>query len=146
MPDKVASVVWIDANGRTRQTIIRTLAGAAAIVGAAEAASNAVQQDLWESFAAGGIGVPVAATYQAVADAADMLYQTASGSVLRLTVPAAQLGIFKADKVTVDPTNPLVTALNAAVIGSLSDGAGNPAAVYLGGRYLRGSRTDLDTP
>lgn len=138
--------MWIDANGRTRQTIIKTLTGAATIQANVANCSNSVQHNAWESFQAGGVGVPVAANMQSVADAASMMFQTGPGGILRLTVPAPKIGIFMPDGVTVNPADFRVVALVAACIGLLSDGAGNAAALYLGGRYSRGSRTDLDTP
>lgn len=147
MADKAASLVWIDANGRTRQTIIKTLTGVGSGISTSlAAASTGAIQSAWEgTFTVTG-AVPAGGLYQAMADAASLQFQTAAGNILRVTLPAPLLGIFKPDKVTVDPTNALVLSIIGACVGDLSDGAGHAAVSYLGGVYLRGSRTDLDTP
>ena len=146
MPDKAASLIWIDVNGRTRQTIIKTLSGSAGIQSAAIALTLPQLLTTWESFLSGSTASASAGTYQSVADAASLRFQTAMGSILRLTVPGPNLSVFLADQVTIDPTNALIGALVSACIGSLSDGAGNPAVTFLGGRYVRGTGTDLDSP
>lgn len=146
MVDKAESAIWVDVNGRTRQTIIKTLTGATPVVNAMGPTQLATLQSFWEGDLTITGNVPAAGNYQALADAYELLFQTASGSILRLTVPGPNINVFLADKVTVDPANANIVALVAACIGLLSDGQGHPAVLYLGGRYLRGSRTDLDTP
>jgi hypothetical protein len=146
MADSAESAVWIDANGRTRQTIVQSLTGATPIVNAMGPCQLGVLQRSWEGVLNITGNVPVGGAYQAVADAFELLFQTASGSILRLTVPAPDIAVFLADGVTVDPANANIVNLVNACLGLLSDGAGNSATVYLGGRYIRASRTDLDTP
>lgn len=142
MADQRGSYIWIDANGVTRQTILTTLAGGAAIAAAIQAASQAGLETSWESVLGAPVGAAAVGNYQSVKMAAQLTYQTATGSILKVTLPAPAIGVFLADKRTIDPANALVIALNAAVIGALSDGAGNAAVSYLGG-LLQPSRNDL---
>jgi len=140
--DSTAAVIWKDANGVTRQTVIRSLAGASAIWTAAQAASLAEVLQTWESPLGPTVGAAATGNYQSNKMAASLTFQTASGSILRLTLPAPSLSVFLADGVTIDPANALITALVATCIGSLSDGAGNVAIGYLGG-VLDPGRNDL---
>lgn len=142
MADKAASVIWLDANGVTRQTILKSLTGAGAIWAACQAASNAEVQTTWESVLGATVGSTTVANYQSNKMSCRLIYQTASGGSLYITLPAPQLGIFLSDGVTVDPANGLVIAINTAAIGLLSDGAGNVAVSYVGG-LLNPSRNDL---
>lgn len=142
MADKTASVIWLDFNGVTRQTVLKSLTGAGAIWAAAQAASAAQVEKSWESVTGTSVGTATNTLYQSVKQSARLIYQTASGSNLYVTIPAPLRSIFLADGVTVDPSNALVLAVNAAAIGSLSDGGGSTAAVYIGG-LLNPSRNDL---
>ena len=137
-----ASVIWEDFNGVTRQTIVTSAAGAGAIWTAVKAASQAAVQTTWESLLGAGVGSAAAGTYQSNKVSAQLTFQTASGSLLRLTIPAPSVGIFLADRQTVDPANALVIAIVAAAIGSLSDEAGNVAVSYVAG-VLQPGRDDL---
>lgn len=146
MTDLFASAVWIDANGRTRMTILKTLAGAAPITSAMQAFQLAALQQIWES-AVVLPGTPAAAgAYQSVGDAAVLLFQTAAGNIVSLTIPAPGIGIFLPDGITVDPANANIIALVAACIGALTDGGGNAVTTFLGGTYRRGSASALSAP
>lgn len=142
MADMRASLIWQDASGLMRQTVITTLAGSSAIRSALAGTTNAAFHTYWESALAALSGAAVNANYQSVKIAASLTYTTASGSILRLTIPSPSLSIFLPDKVTIDPSNASIVALNAAVIGSLSDGSGNAAIGYLGGT-VQPARNDL---
>lgn len=139
MADQEQTTIWVDANGRTRATYIRTAAGAATIVADLVALSHADWQRSW----AGDVlvnGAPSTSTgdYQNVADYAVLVYQTAVGTQVYLTLVAPQSGIFLADQETVDPT--AIAVLNTDVIGSLEDGAGNVVTAYVGGFRRRSGR------
>ena len=65
-------------------------------------------------------------------------FVTGIGSGVQVTVPAPVAAIFAADGVTVDPTNAVVAAFVAQVVGTLTDGAGNVVTAYTQG--VRSSR------
>lgn len=142
MSDKRASVIWLDYNGVTRQTIISSLTGAGSIWAAVQACSNAEVLTSWESVLGNIVGAATAANYQSVKMSAQLVFSTASGSLLRLTIPAPSLSCFLADGVTIDPTNAAIAAVITAAVGSLTDGAGNTAAAYVAGT-LQPTRNDL---
>jgi len=137
-----ASVIWGDANGVTRQTIITTSTGAGTIWAAVQAASQAGINTTWESALGAPVGTSATGSYQSVKVSAQLTFQTASGSFLRLTIPAPSVGIFLADHETVDPANLSVIAIVAACIGTLSDAGGNVAVLFVGG-VLQPGRDDL---
>jgi len=146
MVDTAASLVWLDASGRTRQTIVKTLAGAVALEGFLQAASLATLNTTWESVMTINPTAASAGTYQNTGDSARLAFQTAAGNIVRLTLPAPTIAIFLADRITVDPANTLVIAIVAAAIGSLTDGSGNAVVSFLGGYYDRSRGSDLLTP
>lgn len=144
-----AFLIWRDYNGITRQTVLTTVAGSAGIQAVLQPCSWAQIYQGVESAIAGPLGVPVAEPYQSVKTSVQLTFQTAAGSILKVTIPAPILssggvptGFFLADDMTVDPTNAFASALISACIGSLSDAAGNTAAVYIGGTFQPG-RSDL---
>lgn len=142
MPDKRASVIWLDFNGVTRQTILSSLTGAGAVWAAVQACSRAQVLTSWESPLGATVGAAANASYQSVKVSAQLTFQTASGSLLRLTVPAPLLTIMLADGQTVNPADPLVAAVIAAAVGTLTDGSGNAAVSYVSG-ILQPTRNDL---
>lgn len=142
MADKRASIIWLDVNGVSRQTILTSTTGAGAIWAAVQAASQAQVETSWESVLGASVGSAASGAYQSVKMSASLLYQTGSGGSLRITIPAPQLSIFLPDGVTVDPSNSLVIAINTAAIGLLSNGGGTTAATFVGG-ILNPSRNDL---
>lgn len=148
MADFGGSYVYIDANGRTRQVLPKatSLLNLGLIEAQVANLSNAAQQAVFSGSIAYPGGTPFIGSYQSVADTARYLFQTAAGTILRLTVPAPTLAQFLGDGVTVDPSNPTVIALVAACIGNLTDGHGNVAVTFLGGRYDRSQGSDLNTP
>lgn len=137
-----ASLVWSDANGVSRQTVVTTTTGASGIWTAVQAASQAQIDTEWESALGPQVGASATGSYQSVRVSAQLMFQTGSGSILRLTIPAPSAGIFLADKQTVDPANTLVAAIVTACLGTLSDAAGNTAVAFLGGT-LQPGRNDL---
>ena len=145
---KVASVIWQDASGATRQTIIRTSGGVGDVLIALQYNSWARVMEFWEGDKRGPLGIASAQPYQQVGSAVTLLFQTASGNLVKVTLPAPDVvpgvnphGIFKADLLTVDPAT--IAPLIAAVIANVVDITGNPVTTYLGGTL---QRTRLDLP
>lgn len=138
MADQEAGVIWADANGSTRLLTIKTLAGWASIRAQMLLKSNGGDQMWWQGPIQNPASPVAVGVFQSVQDGALLSFQTASGSIIKLLLPAPQLGIFMADHQTVDPAQ--IVALIASCIGSLSDGAGNAAISYIGGFYTRSGR------
>jgi hypothetical protein len=123
--------------------VIKAVTDPCTVASPLQAISNAGILYSWDGTIDSAIGAATAAQYQAVQQWAELLFQTAAGSILRLTLVAPPLSILKADKKTVDPTNAGVVTLIAAAVGNLSDGQGNAAVSYVGGRLMP-DRSDLD--
>jgi hypothetical protein len=143
MTDRVVGAVLGDTTGRSRLTIINAATNPCTILNALQACSNAGVVWNWDGPRDGPIGAATNATYVAVGQNVELLFQTAAGTLLRLTLPAPSQGIMMADNLTVDPSNASIVTLVAACIGELSDGNGNTAATFLGGR-MRPDKSDLD--
>jgi hypothetical protein len=140
MADTSRSTVWVDVNGRTRQTILRGNATLAGVQAALAAISYAVPQRVWEGPTSFPAGTAVPGTYQNVADYAQLVYQDAGGDLVYITLPACAAAIFLADGETVDPANAAIAALNAAVIGTVLTAAGGVVTAYVGGFRRRSGR------
>lgn len=138
--DQARGIVWADATGRTRLTIVKSVGSSSAIEVALQGASQAGVLYDWASAMGVAIGTAAAAQYQAANQTAQLLFTTAAGSLIYLTLPAPQIGIFLADGKTIDATT--IPALIAACIGTLSDGAGNVATAFIAGN-LTASKNDL---
>lgn len=133
------SVVWVDANGKNSITRIRTGTGATALLAAVLAASNGDYQSWWESAETlNGAPAPVAATYQPLQPMAQLLYLCTDLSVATLNVPAPILGLFLADKETVDPASAAAVAITTAALaaGGLVSATASAATALLGGKLL----------
>lgn len=139
MPQSLRSVAWIDAGGRTRQTITRTSTTASAIMSTLQGHSNAGVLEWFEGPDNQLFGTGVNATFPDVADAAILTFTTAIGTLVTLTLPAPKLAIFMADGATVNPS--AIADIIAAALANLVDGAGNPVTAYVAGirRNLRGT-------
>jgi hypothetical protein len=140
MSDRIAGLVWVDFTGRTRLTIIKAGTDPCTIASAMQLLSNSAILYSWDGFIDPTLGSSLSGQYQAVNTAASLMFQTDSGSVLSLTFPAPLISVFKADKITIDPS--LITSIITAAIGNLSDGNGNLASSYLGG-VLEKTRSDI---
>lgn len=128
------SIVWVDANGNTTQTLPRGSAVLTALQSALLAASNADVQQWFEGAVTVTVSPsPVVADYISVRDRAKLIFQTAGGTIVTLVLPSPQAGIFLADGQTVDPANPAVIAIVTAAMAVLVDTAGNPVTIFLGG-------------
>jgi hypothetical protein len=132
----VRSMVWVDANGKTRQSIIR---GSGSLIGATlstveadiAALSNAVVLRSWEGAENVPGGTATAAVFQSVADWAQLLYAASDGTEVYVTIPAPKSTIFLSDQETVDVA--ALTSLNADVASVVVTASGLHAATYLGG-------------
>lgn len=133
-------MVWIDVNGFTRLSYVNQTASGTTVQTQLVALSNAdVLSSVDNTFVTGAVSPP-GATFQNVADVAILTYTTAGGNLVDITLPAPLASIFLADQVTVDVTK--ITALNTAVIGTVTDAGGNVVTAYVGGTRQR-QRKDL---
>lgn len=139
MADQEQTTIWVDVNGRTRATYVRTAAGASTIVADMVALSHADVQRSWEgNVVVNGSPAPSTGDYQNVADYATLVFATAAPSLVYLTLVAPLSTIFLADQETVDPV--AIATLITDVTGSLEDGAGNVVTAYVGGFRRRSGR------
>jgi hypothetical protein len=103
----------------------------------------------WHALYAQPVGDVAYATttsdYDNAEDAVVLSYATASGSIMRISVPNPKDSIFLSDKMTVDPANSAVAAFNTAMnLGGdptanyvVSTSSGSQAAIFLGGLRKR---------
>lgn len=124
--------VWIDANGATTLTLANGSASLTTLIGDIKAQSNAdVLNDVENTLFVNGAPAPGVATYQSVRDSAKLVFTTAAGNVVTLTVPAPKSSFFLADQETVDPT--AAATIIAAALLVLTDEAGNAVTAFQGG-------------
>lgn len=127
---------WIDSAGNTRRHDYTTSGGAAAVIAALIAKSNANIAEKWEGPLVITAGpATTAAPLQSVGDVAELLFSTASGAAVKVMLPAPSVGIFMADQETVDPTQ--ITAIIAAVLANTVDPAGNVVTAFVAGTRQR---------
>ena len=127
-------MVWVDAQGEQVLHLIVTASGVSSIRTQLQAISNAVVIEDSEGTIVTFSATPTVAVYPTVRQTAMLQYRDATGSIGRLLVPAPVSSIFLSDGVTVDPA--AITALNAAVIGSLLAGSSNPVTAFVGGQLV----------
>jgi|SRR5215472_5775692 len=126
---------WLDQSGgfiRAASWVFAP-AGLAAYEAAIQACSNAVLQ-----FSTNGIptisgATPATGQYDLVQDLAVLIFATVPGATVRVTIPAPLATNFGPSSNVVDPTDPNVAALIAAVIGTLGDVNGNVVTAYVSG-------------
>lgn len=80
-----------------------------------------------------GVVTPGGSLYPFVTDLALFNFATIPGSGFQVVVPSPKAALFASDGVTVDPTATLSAAIITAVIGTLTDAAGNLATAFTGG-------------
>lgn len=138
MAAQMRSIAWIDAGGRTRQTIPCAQPDNAAIMAALENHSNAVVLHWFEGPDNILTLTPTSAVFADVSDLARLTFTDASGSLATLALPAPQQSIFKPDSVTVDPS--AIADIITAAVGHLCTAAGGLVTAYVAGtRNLRSS-------
>lgn len=137
------SSIYVDVNGMTRQCILNGgVFGLGGVELALISVSNMDVLKSWEGpLTVNSAPSPAAATYQAIADYAALLYQDAVGDQVWVTLPAPKSSIFLADGVTVDST--AIAVVHSAVIGVVQTAAGNPVTTYVGGVRRRANRDYL---
>lgn len=118
-------------SGRTAQTQISTLAGAAGIQTALLNHSNAGITAEWEGTLTSPGPAPTSAVYAGVQPMAELLFVDAFGNVAKLMLPAPTLGSFLADQTTIDPS--AIADIIAAAIGSLITSSGNAVTAFVAG-------------
>lgn len=127
------SVVYLDENGFLTIHRISTALGGASIQAGILALSNADYQEVWEGpITTNPSPAPTAAVYLPGNMTALLTYQCADLSEAQIRIPAPQVGIFYADRSTVDPA--MIAALNAVAIGNLVSSTGSLATTYLSGK------------
>lgn len=131
MPTQRMSVVWADASGRTRTSFLTTSAGGSAVRAELVAVSNADWLQTWEGDLDAQVPAPAGGVYADVADTATLLFQTAAGAIVKVTLPAPDASIFLADGETVDPGE--ITALISQVLASAVTADGTALDSYVGG-------------
>jgi len=147
MPTYPQTVSYRDAKGQTSVMKFFVVAASAAvaltdaqaIVAALTALTNAAQGNAKGAYTTSPSTnvYGTNATYETVEDKAMLTYQTSTGQNHRYMVPAPLAAIFLADSETVDPSNGLVTALSAAMVGKAASGDGVLIASYVGGIRIR---------
>ena len=137
-----AYVIWADVFGATRLTWYTYATGATLPPFAIALAACAQPQPIQVVAGAVQTGTvaPGSSPYANVADSAVLTFATALGNTVGLVIPGFTEALYLADNQTVDPAQPLVIALVAAVLAlPLVDSAANPVIAYVGGlRQKRG--------
>mgnify|MGYP001195724336 CR=1 FL=1 len=98
-----------------------------------QAASNCNLQYATGAVPEVGVVTPGTTTYFLTTDVAVLVFQTVPGGSLRVVIPGPLEEVFGSDGNTVDPTDTLVAAVIADVIGTLTDSGGNVATAYISG-------------
>lgn len=129
------TVVWSDAAGHTAAHLLTVTGSAAAVQAAIMAKSNAGVVNTWEGPLLAPAVAAVAAVYQEVTDQAVLVFQTGSGALVKVIVPAPHSSIFQADQETVDAAQ--ITALIAAVLADVVTPAGTALTAYVAGVRTR---------
>lgn len=126
---------WIDnAGGFIRQGgWVFAPAGLVVYEAAVQACSNAVLQYFTNGIPSISGASPGTGQYNLVNDLAVLTFATVPGSTIQVSIPAPFNTIFGPSSNVVDPTNPLIVALIAAVIGTLGDVNGHAATAYVSG-------------
>jgi len=132
------STVWKDARGYSRIGLIYTPTGIGGILPALEACSNAGALVCWEGPLTVIGAAPAAALYESGLQVAGLTYICADGTDVMLLIFAPILAVFMADGATIDATNALIVALNAAVIGHMTNASGSLVIAYASGRLIPG--------
>lgn len=126
---------WIDNAGgflRASNWVFAT-PGLSALEAAVQAASNGVLQYSTFGLPAVSGATPGTGQYNLTSDLAVLVFQTGVGTGVRVAIPAPLSAIFGTNSNVVDPTNPTVAAIIAAVVGTLGDAGGNVVTAYVSG-------------
>jgi hypothetical protein len=80
-----------------------------------------------------GAAAPVGGQYHLCQDVALLNFATVPGTSIQVVIPAPIAAVFGPNSTVVESSNVLVAAVIAAVIGVLTDAAGNVVTAYIGG-------------
>lgn len=130
-------IVWVDLQGRTTTSIPTADPNASAIMAALLNHSGAAVQQWFEGPPTFPGVAPSGTPLPDVIDLARLTFVDAGGSLVNLSLPAPNTGIFAADTVTVDPTT--INDIITACVGTLVSAAGHPVTAYVAG--LRNQRS-----
>ena len=132
MPNLRQSVTWIDAAGRTRQTIFVVNGTGSCVRTTILGHSNADVLDWFEGTDHFNTSpAPLGLTYPKVTDFAQLIFADAGGNQAGLVIPAPDSSIFMADQVSVDAS--AIADLISAAETFLVNSVGNVVTTYLGG-------------
>lgn len=132
MPNQRQAVVWVDAGGRTRQTVFVVNGSGSDLRAKLLGHSNADVQDWFEgtdNF--NSSPSPVLMPFPDVIDSAKLVFADGSGNEASLTLPAPISSIFLADETTVDASAiaDVITSATTYLVNS----AGNTVTTFVGG-------------
>lgn len=129
--------IWLDVNGNKRTTYYRFQPAAFAIDTAMQIYSNTRIMERVTALAQTAIVAPVNAQFKSDADEMDLVFQTAFGNNVTLSVPAPLVANFFGDQYTVNPF--AIPLLINACVPNLTDAAGNVCIAFISGvRRRRG--------
>ncbi len=123
-------MVWVDANGFTRLTLVNGNATLSGVETALIGSSNADVLNSTEAALTVNMPAPAGGTYRTVGDVAILTF-TDGTDLVNVTLPAPQSTIFLADQETVDITQ--IGAIIAAVVGTVQTAAGGVVTAYVAG-------------
>jgi hypothetical protein len=123
-------MVWVDANGFTRLTLVNGDAPMTGVQTQLVALSNADVLNSTESALTVNPPFPPGAAYRTVGDAAVLTF-TDGTDLVDITLPAPLSSIFLADQATVDITQ--IGAMIAAVVGTVRTSSGGLVTAYVAG-------------
>lgn len=125
-------VVWVDANGMQSVRSITTQSGAAAILSAMTAYTNAGVLTEVEGDLIVGSPVPASAPYLSATQVAYLNFTDGMGHYARLPLVSPQSSIFQTDGISVNAL--AIAALISACQGNLLTGAGTLVTAFTGGQ------------
>jgi hypothetical protein len=130
-------VEWIDASGRHFTTLLTSRAGAPLSMDNLQLYSAAATLRFWEGPVVKNLTPnPGTLDYAGIAEEAILIFSDATGEQTRLTIPAPQRTIFRADGKTVDETMIAVAGVIAAALTEIVVPAtALPVVSYVGGMY-----------
>lgn len=125
---------WVDdAGGFLRASNWTAAGGVIAVDAQLQACSNAQLQFATEGVPNISPFAPGSTQYHLVTDLAVLIFATAGSATISLVIPGPLATTFGPSSNVVNPLDPNVAALIAAVIGNLSDQGGNVVTAYVSG-------------
>ena len=124
-------LAWVDLQGRTTISIPAADPDSSGIMAALLNHSGASVQQWFEGPPTFPGVTPSGAFLPDVRDLARLTFTDAGGSLVVVSLPSPNAGIFATDTVTVDPTT--ITDIITACVGTLVSAAGNPVTAYVAG-------------